>query len=410
MKQRDKTIRLLQALREYENSGRMFTLEEIAQKTGYSLSTIQTYNRKKLRGYLVIEQGKGHFISRGVGNLTDRQFFSHMAQRSYEVTISVNEKLGRRLTERAVDALMLALESYNRPTLHNRVEAFAILIINAWELFLKAELLKVSGYENLFYPDTNHSLSLQDVLKKSFKDNDPVRKNIECIQGLRDEAIHLLIPELQPHLSRLFQSSVLNFVERYKTILGRHPLSGQGEGILSLVVDGSAPNISQLKLEYGNETAECVATFLHRFELLEKECSSLSFSIPFDYKLVLTKKNSESDLTLSYGGDGKPTLIVEVPKDVNHLYPYRETEAIRELNLRLPKEKRLSQYSFRAIVFKHKIKQNDSFHYEVHLTRGHLYSEKFIVWVVDKVSNTDKWVHESIQSYRHYLGKNKSKR
>ncbi|MGQ6481559.1 DUF3644 domain-containing protein, partial [Serratia sp. IR-2025] len=36
---------------------------------------------------------------------------------------------------------ILSLEVYNRPSLDNRVEAFCILSINAWELLLKAELI-----------------------------------------------------------------------------------------------------------------------------------------------------------------------------------------------------------------------------------------------------------------------------
>lgn len=48
----------------------------------------------------------------------------------------------RELLERAVNALMAAIEIYNKPDFFYREEAFAILSVNAWELLLKAKWLK----------------------------------------------------------------------------------------------------------------------------------------------------------------------------------------------------------------------------------------------------------------------------
>ena len=40
------------------------------------------------------------------------------------------------------EAFLMAIEIYNKPTINYRLESFAFFICNAWELLLKAKLLK----------------------------------------------------------------------------------------------------------------------------------------------------------------------------------------------------------------------------------------------------------------------------
>lgn len=47
----------------------------------------------------------------------------------------------RHLAEKSVDAMLAAIEIYNKPSFAYREESFAILAVNAWELLLKARLL-----------------------------------------------------------------------------------------------------------------------------------------------------------------------------------------------------------------------------------------------------------------------------
>src|SRR6266536_3764567 len=46
------------------------------------------------------------------------------------------------LVDKAIDAAISAIEIYNKPIFRNREETFAILMLNAWELLLKARILK----------------------------------------------------------------------------------------------------------------------------------------------------------------------------------------------------------------------------------------------------------------------------
>ena len=62
-------------------------------------------------------------------------------------------KLAKQLLNKSKEAFILAVEIYNKPTIRYRVEGFAFFICNAWELMLKAHLLKTKGDSSIYYKD-----------------------------------------------------------------------------------------------------------------------------------------------------------------------------------------------------------------------------------------------------------------
>mgnify|MGYP002509480192 CR=1 FL=1 len=72
------------------------------------------------------------------------------------------ENLKERLLDKSKEAFSMAIELYNKPAIHYRVEGFAIFICNAWELMLKAHMLNTLGSKSIYYPDNpNRTLTLE---------------------------------------------------------------------------------------------------------------------------------------------------------------------------------------------------------------------------------------------------------
>ncbi len=68
-----------------------------------------------------------------------------------------------RLLEKSKEAFTLAIEIYNKPTIRYRLEGFSFFICNAWELMLKAHLIKQQGEQAIYYPDKpNRTISLEN--------------------------------------------------------------------------------------------------------------------------------------------------------------------------------------------------------------------------------------------------------
>ncbi|EML9988347.1 TPA: DUF3644 domain-containing protein [Citrobacter amalonaticus] len=397
MNRKDKRILLLNFFREQENKAERFTFQEAADATGYSPKSVAKYISEKLKGTYIFKSDNNSWLSEGLSKISNDDFIRLMSQSTSARKLNPNQKMYQKLIKRSLDAFTLALEIYNRPSLNNRVEAFTIMMVNAWELFLKAEILDALGEDKVFYKN-GKSISITDSLLLRLQNNDPVKLNIETLIQLRDQATHLLIPELQPQLSRLFQATVLNYQERYRNQMGNSPLAGQSVGMLSLVIDGPEPEIGIIKESYGDITALEVSNFLKQFKDASKEIDSDKYSISIDYKLALTKKPSNSDLTLSVGDHGQQAIIITQAKDLKKSHPHTTNEAIAKINQSLGKCL-INRHSFQAICYKHKIKKNNQSEYHDY-TDVHRYSDKFVEWVVKNISEQEQWLASALNSYK----------
>lgn len=384
MARNNNQIALADVLREFEDNGTIFTTEMVVQRTAYSKNSINKYiNEKLLNKYVFHAGSRAKYRIEGISALSNDQFLAVMSQSATVRQKTPEEQFHNKLVSRSLDAFTLALEVYNRPSMKNRVEAFAIMMVNAWELLLKAEILKAEGYEKIFY-NGDKSISISDAVKRRLQEKDPVRINLETIIDLRDHAIHLLIPELQPQLSRLFQATVLNYQTRYRNEMGNAPLAGQSVGMLSLVVDGPAPEVALIQKLYGKHVAQTVANFIKRFDDTSKTVNSTEFSIPVDYRLALVKREDESDLSLSVGDAGEEAIIITKTKDPDVTHPYHMQEVVEEINKRqstIP----IKSGAFHAVLNKHKINNQTKSDMRWVIDGRPRYSEKFIKWFVENL-------------------------
>ncbi|MFX2484037.1 DUF3644 domain-containing protein [Serratia marcescens] len=402
MNRSTKQLKLLDSLRLHEKNNHKFSIKDLVNSTGYNENSIRKYINEKLNGVYLHPINEKEWRCDGLLKLSNDDFIRMMSQSLKAKTVTPELKIYKGLLKRSLDAFILSLEVYNRPSLDNRVEAFCILSINAWELLLKAELIKALSLDTVF-KSSGHSISISDALNKRLQQNDPVRKNLETLVELRDSAIHLLIPELQPELSRLFQANVLNYQQRYLNETGSSPLSGQSIGMLSLVIDGPQSDISIIKENYGSMTAAVAEEFLGRFNKNASEYDSVEFTIPVDYKLTLTKNTKESDLALGIGEKGHNAIIIREVRDPDITHPYYEGTAIERINNQ-QSEFSITRYSFRAVISKHKVQNNKKSPMHFEIDKRHRYSEKFVIWFVDSLKQPE-WLDDAISYLKNKKGK-----
>nr|WP_245195834.1 DUF3644 domain-containing protein [Aeromonas sanarellii] len=174
MTREDKRILLLEFFREKEENNEYFSVAQAAAVTGYNPKSVIKYISEKLKGRFIFKSENNYFLSKGLTNISNDEFIRIMSQSTSSKEITPQEKMYQQLIKRSLDAFTLALEVYNRPSLCNRVEAFTIMMVNAWELFLKAEILDAFGEEKVFYKN-GKSISISDALPLRIQSNDPVK-------------------------------------------------------------------------------------------------------------------------------------------------------------------------------------------------------------------------------------------
>ena len=78
-------------------------------------------------------------------------------------------KIEDKLLEKSKEAFLLSIENFNKPTIVYRLECFAYLICNAWELMLKAHLIKTKGNSSIYYKNNKNRKDNHDCISCTSK-------------------------------------------------------------------------------------------------------------------------------------------------------------------------------------------------------------------------------------------------
>ncbi len=302
--------------------------------------------------------------------------------------------LKARLVDKSLEAYVLALETINRLTIQYRLESFCYLFCNAWELLLKARMLDVEvDQEAIYYKPQigkpKRTLSLRDCLKHTLPNQkDPTRRNIERIEELRDESVHLVIDHIPSDVMSLFQAGVINYHRHLNGWFGRSLAARYPLGMLSIMYDRGPEQWDMTDQRLRRHLGPAAVEFLSKYCAdLKQEFDDLQhpteFSIRVDYHLVLTKgPDDKADITLHSGRtDGEPHRIVEVPKDPSKSHPFRQKELLEQVGDRL----QINPYDIQCVNKVYGVTDRLEFFYQGEVKGSpRQYSQAFVDWLVEK--------------------------
>jgi len=319
------------------------------------------------------------------------------------------KRLSKMLLNKSQEAFLLSLEIYNKPTIQYRIESFCFFFTNAWELLLKAVLVEGTKNEKtIFYPkqkgQIRKSISLRDALKRVFvNEEDPVRRNIEDIADLRDEATHLIIKELESIYIGLFQAGVLNYTEKIKEWFGINISDRVSPAMLSLIFDIEKADPVVIRKKHGKKVEDFFLTKLANIENNVLSLNNKKYSISIEYKLALVKKPKDADITLSVGKEGKlKGTIIRVPKDPKLTHPYRQKKCIELIKKEFGERVIFNNYDFQAIFYKEKIKGDYRYHYRYEPFGNNAYSQELVDLIITKIKSDKNYLTKTRNWYKRY--------
>jgi len=306
----------------------------------------------------------------------------------------------------------LALEIINQLSIRYRVETFAYLICNAWELLLKAKIADDAGDRRaVYYPKERNkprrSLSLRDCLKRVFpRERDPVRLNVARMAELRDEAVHLVIDQVPRDVLGLFQACVLNYHWKLGEWFGLSLSDRVSVGMMTIVYD-LGPEYFDLdspvmRKQLNRDTLDYLTGYRDQLRQdFEDLGGDRTFSIPVDHRLALTKRADDADIVLGSGTTGASGVLVEVPKDPSRTHPYRYSEIEREVSNRLPEGVTINRHDTECLVHVCAVKKRTEWYYKgkVPGSPGQ-YSEAFIEWVLHRYRQDPEFFQRTRQKFR----------
>lgn len=212
------------------------------------------------------------------------------------------------LVKNSIAAYFAAIEIHNKPNISYRYETVTLLILNAWELALKAYIRKNLKQRNIFEKD-DHTISLdkalgfvtEDINGKVPNSFEAVKRNIEEIEVYRNGITHFYCDELEPYIFMLVARSALNYVEFMKEYFSKDIMADDGLFIMPLGFklpfrpeDFLSGNVA--KYTGSPESLVFIRSIVKTIQELDAAGIEDSIVLGFDIYLESVKKAKNSDL------------------------------------------------------------------------------------------------------------------
>lgn len=311
-------------------------------------------------------------------------------------------------------AMTAAIEIYNKPMFQYRDECTIILLLNAWELALKALLSK--NRQSIFYPKKRRqayrTLSWQDALSRGERylpktiSQSPIRQNLNFLSTYRDNAVHFYNSnDFGLVLHALAQTSIINYRDLIKDSFQIDLASRISWQLLPI---GIRPPIDVVSYISGKFDAKMTLPVRHFLSELARAAKDLKdsdedtgrFMTVFNVKLESVKKIGEADVLVAIAEgeahDG-PLAFVRT-QDPNKSHPLREKEVLEKFTELHGRQ--FTSHTFRAIVWNHDIKKKSRYCWRASegiLTR---YSHDLVAFI-KRLSADD--IDTSLSEYNDFL-------
>lgn len=132
--------------------------------------------------------------------------------------------IAKTLTDSAVSAFLGMIEIHNKPRIEYRYPTSTILMVNSWELILKAYIHKYVSPKRI-WKDRKRTITITESLEllqsmdlTQFSKNEIIllKTNVESLEAYRNEFIHYNINELDPIVFGLLYKSTVLFCDFLK--------------------------------------------------------------------------------------------------------------------------------------------------------------------------------------------------
>jgi hypothetical protein len=239
-----KIIKAYQFFIEAEKNKNCFSLDDVANATGWTIQTVKAYKSKKWHTFLV--KAEGGFICKGMSHLSEDAFIRIHAQRA-----TIEDNLLRPKFSPEIDALidksresaLLAIQIYNNPIIKFRAPGYIVNMIIAYTALFHAVFerdgidywYKKEGGSPKMADDDYRYWELSTCVKEYFKGNRTAEtENLRFFIKLRNKIEHRFVPALDLSISGYCQALLLNFERILVKEFGNYFALGQNTLALAL--------------------------------------------------------------------------------------------------------------------------------------------------------------------------------
>ncbi len=294
-------------------------------------------------------------------------------------------------------AILAAIEIYNKPQISYRDECFSILLLNAWELLLKAIISK--NKQHIYYPKErgvpHRTFALRDAIFKArrfFPDSipyEPVAENIRILETYRNNSIHFYNkPGFGVMIYGLAQTCIVNYKDLMLSIFNVDISNEMTLNLLPLSFTSRPDPIEFIrKVETSPPTSRAVVQFIREVsrtaqELEARKFDTYRFLTVFKVNFQSVKKITQADIVTGVRTSvtDEDVLVVERRVDPNISHPLRRKDILEKVGSVVNGAK-FTAHTFQAIVWKYDIKNKPNLFWHSDAVGSTQYSNDLIPFI-----------------------------
>lgn len=306
---------------------------------------------------------------------------------------------------RAREAMIVAVQVFNSPTVIFKTEMFAILANVAWTYLLHEHYIRKRG---TITDAEGKTWSLSYMVKRDDCPlSDGMKRNLNALKDIRDAVEHNILGKADSKWLPLFQACCLNFDRIIRDLFGES-LSLQGD--LAFALQFSKLSLGQVAELQKHDIPEHIEALDARLRdgLTEEELTDLDYQFRVIYTLdSASKSRSHFQFVQSESAEAKEIRNVLVkfrPADETH--PYKPKVVCEEVSRRTGRAFSLHNHNQAWRLHEVRPRKGDSFPQNTkkeycvyHSAHGdYTYSRSWVERLVAEVADDGKW--QAILSYQ----------
>jgi len=274
--------------------------------------------------------------------------------------------------DKSIGAALSSIEVYNKPDFKYREETFAILMINSWELLLKAKIIKENAGDlksiyvmvnkigkngnklNTLTPDLNRSQNPKTIgLPKCLNTceqapinlNATVKENVFLLMEIRDTAIHFQHADL--YLSKKVFEIGTASLKNYLTLITEwfnYDLSVYNFFLMPMTFFHEFEAIKSFSINSSKEQIENLLKYIAEKEKETPSDENKDFNISLKLETKFVKSTSTESLLVNYSTDPAAIKINVQEEDALKNYPFGYEKLTSALSKRYSNFKANQQY------------------------------------------------------------------
>lgn len=294
----------------------------------------------------------------------------------------------KRLVDNSLAAMLAAVEVYNKPRMTYRDEVTVMLIVNAWELALKAALRQEN--RSIFYKkergERYRSIALDDALGRVNASNlwpvgvdgAAVTANVKALSEYRDRAIHLYNAQgLGALIYPFLQQNVLNYRDFTLAKFKKDLADSMTWQLLPLGATAPADGVQFMKVDKKATMVAEAEEFINELRSLMDAVQAAGgdmgrVATVYDIHMQSQKKMTSADLQVAVSQTANGQIALR-KTDPNQTHPFSAKELLKRVNQKRS-GRALNTYDHQAICWRESLRENAKYAWKHSSGASHVWS------------------------------------